>query len=313
MPSPLVYHRPTQSRGMSYRVVKAMNALIEPDIVVRGGDEVGEGPVWDEQSGVLHWVDIPTGAVHTLHPDGSTTDRRLPVPVGAVALRRDGSFVAALAGGFATIDPNGVTYVAPLPGVENGMRMNDGKCDPAGRFWAATMAHGAAPGAGTLYRLDGDLVAVPVVDGLSIPNGIDWSPDGRRMYYIDTPTYCIDVFDFDVATGAATNRSTLVRVPEDYGWPDGMTVDAEGFLWVAFWGGGAVRRYDPAGRVVGRIELPVTQVTSCTFGGPHLDELYITSAAAGLSDEERTAQPFAGALFRCKPGARGRPASRFCA
>lgn len=272
---------------------------------------MGEGPVWDADAAVLHWVDIPTGTVHSLDPSGAVSTQRLPVPVGAVALRSDGGLVAAVAGGFAVLDDGVLTELAELPGLDAGMRMNDGKCDPAGRFWASTMALDARAHAGSLYRLGPDLRAEPVLDGLTIPNGIDWSPDGRLMYFIDTPTYRVDVFDFDVATGAVGPRSTLVAVPEEHGWPDGMTVDDEGFVWVAFWGGRAVRRYDPDGALVATIELPVSQVTSCAFGGDELDDLYITSAAGGLDAAGRAAEAHAGALFRCRPGVRGRPPNRF--
>jgi sugar lactone lactonase YvrE len=189
--------------------------------------------------------------------------------------------------------------------------MNDGKCDAAGRFWAGTMAFDYRRGAGALYRLDPDGRVHTMVRDVTISNGLDWTDDGRRMYYIDTPTKSIDVFDFDLASGAIASRRSLVQVPDGQGFPDGMTLDAEGGIWVALFRGGVVRRYTPDGALDREIRLPVTQPTSCAFGGRDLRDLYITTAANTLSPEERARQPHAGGVFRCRPGVQGRPANRF--
>jgi sugar lactone lactonase YvrE len=183
--------------------------------------------------------------------------------------------------------------------------MNDGKCDPGGRFWAGTKdVEGRRP-LGSLYRLDADRTVVRVLSGVSISNGLGWSLDRRSMYYIDSPSHGVDVFDFAVEDGSVSGRRRLVDLPEEWGLPDGMTVDAEGFLWVAFWGGSAVRRISPDGRVVSVVSLPVSQVTSCAFGGDDLSDLYITSARNGLEADQRREQTFAGGLFRLRPGVAG--------
>jgi sugar lactone lactonase YvrE len=273
---------------------------------------LGEGPIWDVETGELVWVDILGRRVHRYRPDdGATRAFATPSDVGAVALRADGGLVLALADGFwaCASDGTGLHRVATLPGEPEGTRMNDGAVDPAGRFWAGTMASDGRPGMGSLYRLDADGSVTTILRGVGTSNGIDWSPDSRSMYYIDTPTHRVDVFDFDVATGELDGRRPLVTM--DDASPDGMTVDAEGCLWVATWGGASVRRYTPGGALDRVVRLPVSQVTSCAFGGSALDQLYVTSAWDGLTEDARAAEPEAGSLFRAEPGMRGRPPFRF--
>jgi sugar lactone lactonase YvrE len=190
-------------------------------------------------------------------------------------------------------------------------RMNDGKCDGAGRFWAGTMGFEPIPGAGALYRLDADRNVTTVLENVTISNGLGWSPDDATMYYIDSSTNRIDAFDYDTETGKIRNRRRLIEVPQEQGMPDGMTVDAEGFLWVALWGGCSVRRYAPDGTPDLVVELPASQITCPTFGGKDLSELYVTSATQGLLEEELQEQPYAGALFCCRPGVAGMPAHAF--
>jgi sugar lactone lactonase YvrE len=190
-------------------------------------------------------------------------------------------------------------------------RMNDGKCDPGGRFWAGTMAFEVTPGAAALYRLDPDLQVTRVVSGVTLSNGLGWSLDGRQMFYIDSMSHGVDVFDFEPADGSLGERRRLITIAPDEGLPDGMTVDAEGCLWVALHGSGSIRRYTPDGHVDRVVRVPPTMVTSCAFGGPDLTDLYITTMNLGLSEEARRAQPLAGGLFRCQPGVRGLPAYRF--
>jgi sugar lactone lactonase YvrE len=186
-------------------------------------------------------------------------------------------------------------------------RMNDGKCDSRGRFWGGSMARDESPGAGGLYILDTDGTLRKALEGVGISNGIGWSPDDGKMYYIDSLTNRVDVFDFDASTGEIANRRPFANVPESAGIPDGLCVDAEGFVWVALWGGGAVHRYAPDGSLSRVIKLPVTRPTSVAFGGTDLRDLYITTARCRLTDEQAKAQPHAGALFRCRPGATGMP------
>lgn len=268
---------------------------------------LGEGALWDARSGRLAWVDILGRRLHLADPaTGATESIKVPLDIGTIAPRSAGGFVAALQDGFWIVGDGPARRIAGIPEARPGLRFNDGKCDPAGRLWAGTMAYDEAPGAACLYRLDGAGTVTRVLEGVTISNGLAWSHDARTMYYIDTPTHRIDAFDYALATGEISNRRPHVLIPAALGSPDGMTIDAEGGLWVALWGGGAVHRYLD-GRLDRVIELPVSQPTSCAFGGPDLDQLFVTSAWKDLSPEARRAQPLAGSLFRCRPGVRGIP------
>jgi sugar lactone lactonase YvrE len=190
--------------------------------------------------------------------------------------------------------------------------MNDGKCDPAGRFLAGTMTLDRTPGASTLYQLDRNLRITPLLGGLALSNGLGWSPDGGTFYFIDTPTRRVDAFDYDIATGSLSNRRIFVDLQHTPGAPDGLSVDAEGCLWVAMArDGAAVRRFGPRGETREVIEIPTAKVTSCTFGGPELDELYITTACFGLDEFQLADQPLAGAVFRVRLNVKGLPPTRF--
>jgi len=285
--------------------------------VLEANARVGEGPVWDDRSGTLVWVDIMGNLVHRYDP-AHDRDHKIDVgmAVGAAVLRRDGQgLVLALRDGFGLLDEakGSVEIIAPVEADVPTNRMNDGKADPAGRFWAGTMAFESTPGMGSLYRLDPDLQVSKHVSGISISNGLDWSLDGRQMYYIDSPTQGIDVFDFEATNGSLANRQRLITIAPEEGLPDGMTVDSEGGLWVALHGSGSVRRYTLDGHVDRVVRVPPTMVTCCAFGGSDLTDLYITTMSLGLSEEAKRAQPLAGALFRCRPGVRGRPPKRFAA
>jgi sugar lactone lactonase YvrE len=276
--------------------------------------ELGEGPLWDDQRQRLLFVDIMRGHVHEFDPlSGAHRFVEFPWPVGAVALYESGDWLLAAANGFYRADPSSgeTTLIAAVEADLPGNRMNDGYVDARGRFWAGTMGMNRVRGVGTLYRLDPDGSVHPMVTPVSTSNGIDWSLDNRIAYYIDTPTGRVDQFDFDLATGTLSNRRPLVELPAGAGGPDGLIVDAEGYIWVCLWKGAAVHRYAPDGHIDMVIPTPAAQTTKCAFGGANLDELFITSAWTGLSDTERAAQPLAGGLFRCKPGVKGRPAHRF--
>jgi sugar lactone lactonase YvrE len=285
-----------------------MELTAEPCSPVRV--EHAEGPFW--YGGRFGWVDIMAGRMWVAGFDGSslTEPRSYDVgrPLGAAVPRAGGGWVLAAGTAFFTLEEDGtvsrLTEDLADPSV---VRMNDGKCDPAGRFWAGTMDYGESRPVASLYVYDGTVR--PVLDGVMISNGLAWTPDHRAMYYIDTPTGRVDVFDYDVDTGEITSRRPFVEV--EGGHPDGMTLDEEGFLWVALWGGGAVHRYDPSGRHVGTVRLPVTNVSSCAFGGPDGTTLFVTTSQQGLSPEQKEAEPDAGRIFRVEPGVSGPPATAF--
>lgn len=284
------------------------------DVVADVGAVVGEGPLWDASRDALLWVDIPRNRLNWLRPgDGEVMSFDVGQPVGAAAVRSAGGVVLAMRDGFGLFDPqtSDVELARPVEQQVKTNRMNDGKCDSAGRFWAGTMAYDMSPGAGALYRLDADLQVVRVLDGVSVSNGLAWSRDDRTMYFIDTGAGGVDAFDYNSESGQIDNRRRIIDVAPDDGLPDGMTIDAEGFLWVAVWDGWCVRRYAPDGTLDLVVELPTAQITSCTFGGPSFDELYITSAADGLSERQRDEQPHAGAIFSVRPGVEGLPPQEF--
>jgi sugar lactone lactonase YvrE len=290
---------------------------MKAELVQDARAEIGEGPIWDERSGRLHWVDIRAGLVHRWSPaDSSDLVLQVGQPVGSLALGAQGGLVLALRDGFALI-PAGAEDVEQLIPVEqenSGTRMNDGRCDPAGRFWAGTMSSENVPGVGSLYRLEqvsGAFRVQRIFGGLTIANGIDWSPDGRRMYYIDSPTQRVDVFDIAMESGEVSNRRGFLEIPAAEGLPDGMVVDADGGIWIALFRTGRLRRYSPDARITHEIEVPVTLVTSAAFGGPDLADLYITTARHRLTPEHRREQIHAGSLFCCRPGVAGRPSFRF--
>ena len=284
------------------------------EIALDAQAELAEGPTWDPLREALLWVDLERGHVHRFWP-GTGVDELVEVgqAVGAVALRSAGGLVAAVRDGFALLAEDGghVELVAEVELELAGNRMNDGKCDHLGRFWAGTKAAPDQPGGGALYRLGTDLQVETVLAGVTISNGIDWSPDLRRMYYADTPTQRVDVFDHDPGSGEVTNRRPFVTIPVAQGAPDGLTVDSDGCVWLALWGGSVVHRYTPAGELDRTIRFPASQVSSCTFGGSDLGDLYVTSASIDLGAERRAAEPHAGAIFLVRPGAVGLPPRLF--
>jgi sugar lactone lactonase YvrE len=292
-----------------------MPPILPVDLALDARALLGEGPIWNVREQVLYWVDISGHAVHVFHP-ATGHDRAIDVgqPVGTVVPRRSGGVMVALRDGFAAldVDTGKLTLIADPEAHLPTNRFNDGKCDPAGRFWAGTMARSERVRTGSLYRLDPDLTIHKMWGDLTVANGIAWSHDARTMYYIDTPTRMVVAFKYDLQTGAITDPKPVVRTPDGPGLPDGMTIDAEGMLWVAYWDGWRVVRWDPAtGEALAVIELPVARVTAPWFGGPNLDELYITSARTGLSDEALAQQPHAGSIFVARPGVRGTPAFEF--
>ena len=271
---------------------------------------LGEGPCWDAATRTLLWVDIPGGAVHRTDPvSGQTTTTWLGAPVSAVLPDRSGDLVVLRRDRIVRLGTGEVLGALDL---DPAVRFNDAKCDPSGRLWAGTMHTAKQPGTAALYRLDPDGLRA-VVSAVTISNGFGWSPDRTRMYYIDTPTRCVDVFDVSAA-GELANRRHLVDLRDEdpsVGRPDGMTVDRDGMLWVALIGGAALRRYRPDGVLDRVVPLPVSHPTSCAFGGPDGGDLFVTTARDPVPDTERAAQPLAGRLLRLRPGPTGDAATPY--
>ncbi|AEI46226.1 SMP-30/gluconolactonase/LRE family protein [Paenibacillus mucilaginosus] len=271
---------------------------------------LGEGPVWDHRTGRLLWVDIEGRRVHYYDPSEAGDHRTIQLEqrVGAAVPRTAGGLVLAMQYGLYRLDleTEQLTKLGdPEEGIE-GNRFNDGKCDEAGRFWAGTMNMKESEPTGSLYCLEADGSLRRALEGITTSNGLGWSPDNRTMYYIDTPTRRVDAFDYDGETGGISNRRTVISYEGEKGFPDGMTVDNEGMLWIAEWGGWQVSRWNPqTGERIGRIPVPAAQVTSCAFGGEDYSELYITTARSWIPDEQLAEQPQAGGLFRARPGVKG--------
>lgn len=295
-----------------------MITKLRPDLVVDVGAVDGEGPFWVASEGRLAWVDIGAGILHlTDVKNGADDTIKVGSALGAAAPRRNGGFVLAVQDGFALIEPGSteVSLVAPIDSDGGKLRMNDGKCDTRGRFWAGTMAYDFDERVGVLYRLDPDLTVTRLFDRLGISNGLDWTEDGRTFYYIDSLDFCVDVFDSDPESAEISNRRVAFEVPNDQSVepgmaiPDGMTLDAEGHLWVAVWGAGEVRRYTPGGELEAVVEMPVPCPSACAFGGEDLSDLYITSMVPSTLDRRPLAGE--GAVYRVKPGVSGVPVRSF--
>ena len=266
----------------------------------------GEGPVWWPDGSGLRWVDMVAGDVLTLGSDGAIARDHVGDVAAVVRPRRAGGAVIAVERGFVLEDADGTRTVLDPVWSDPGIRMNEGGCDPDGRLWCGSMAYDQAPGAASMYRLDPDGSVQAVFGDVTVSNGLEWSPDGTLAYYNDTATHRIDVFDYEREAGL-TGRRPFVELSGSER-PDGLTVDGEGGIWVAFFGGGQVRRYDAGGRLDEVVEVPTPQVTACTLGGPDLDQLFITTSRQGMQPDD---DPVAGALFRVDAGVRGRPVRDF--
>ncbi len=287
-----------------------------PELVLNHSCLLGEGPVWDAANNSIYWVDILPGDIHRYSlADNKHTIFNVGQMVGAVALRKKGGLITAMQNGFAFVDFDNKT-VEPIADPEAGLpgnRFNDGKCDPAGRFWAGTMPLNEKEPTGSLYMLDTNLDVTLKVPNVTISNGLAWSSDGSVMYYIDTPTRYIVAYDFDITTGDISNKRIAVDVHHEKGYPDGMTIDTDGMLWVAYYGGWEIVQYNPrTGEALQHIAFPVANVTCCTFGGPSLTDMYVTTAKKELIEDEKNKQPLAGCLFVIKNiGSKGLPPFQF--
>jgi sugar lactone lactonase YvrE len=263
----------------------------------------GEGPVWSPRWGGLRWVDMLAGDVLSLAPGGAVERRHVSEIAAVVRPRRGGGAVIGVERGFALEDPDGTVRHLDEVWSDPSVRMNEGGCDPDGRFYCGSMAYDQRPGAASLHRLDPDGSVHVVLEGVTVANGLEWSPDGTLAYFNDTATYSVAVFRYARETGL-TERRVLAELEHR---PDGLTVDARGGVWVALSDGGAVRRYAPDGELDEVIEVPTRKVTACTFGGEALDELFITTSREGLVGDD----PLAGSLFRATPGVTGVPVREF--
>ena len=275
------------------------------NVVVELEMELGEGAFWDAARASLVWVDILGSAVHELR-EGDHHVYDVGTHVGVAAPRAKGGWVLAVRDGFAAFDPAAGSFEVLARISEPGTRMNDGNVDAQGRFFAGSMLYTEQPDGGRLYRLDPDHSVAVVLDPVSVSNGIDWGPDGSHVYYVDSSTRAIARFDRDWS-----NRTTFAQLDEGEGFPDGLTIDSEGCVWLAVWDGAHVRRYTPDGRIDRVVEVPAPRVTSCGFGGPDLSTLYITTARVGLKPDQLERFPLSGSLFAFDAGATGRPRNVF--
>lgn len=277
--------------------------------------ELGEGAFWNHETQELYWVDILGKKLYVYNPNTKlNTSFEMPSRIGTVVPQSDSTAVVALEDGiYIQNTRNG--SLTRLSNVEADIpenRFNDGKCDPNGNLWVGSMHLAEKEPNAKLYKVAPNGTATAMLDSITISNGIVWTKDAKTMYYIDTPTAKIKAFDFDAKTSTISNERVAVEVPASLGFPDGMAIDEHDNLWVGMWNGNAVVCFDPkTGSVITRIEVPAHNVTSCAFGGPNLDILYITTATVDMTDEERSKFPMAGSVFKVIPGVKGVPSSFF--
>ncbi len=303
-----------------------MERHVAAQLAISAGDFIGESPVWDGMGNRLLWIDHVKGTIHEAKPEGAggwreTGRWELHRHLGAVIPRAKGGLVVASGTEVLFLDEKGdLTPFVSLDIDPNRFRLNDAKCDAQGRLWIGAFSMEFRPEA-ALYRIDPDGTVTTALDGLTLTNGLDWSPDGSRFYLIDTFAASIDAFDFDAIEGTLRDRRTIVTIERGAGGANGLTTDDEGCLWVALTGGGEVRRYSEEGVLLQRVAISIPGATSCAFGGLDCRELFITSRSGRLPDfaasigvppqAMESTGPEAGSLFVCRPGARGRPPHAF--
>lgn len=285
--------------------------LSQPELLLNARAELGEGPAWDAAHGRLSWVDIYAGDLHLYDPKTNLDEKiAAGAPLGCAAPTRSGNLILGLGNGIAALNPDTVilsVLAAPeahLPG----NRFNDGKCGPDGRFLAGTMDNSEKEASGALYSYSPDGSLKTLITGVRISNGLAWSPDHQTLYYIDTPTFKVMAYDYDLVSGEIGHPRVAVSTPPALGWPDGMTSDAAGRLWVCMWGGAAITVWDPAnGKLLEKIAIPAKNVTACAFGGDNGTDLFVTSARKGLETADLTEYPLTGGLFRLQTDVEGMP------
>ncbi|AIQ53557.1 SMP-30/gluconolactonase/LRE family protein [Paenibacillus sp. FSL R7-0331] len=286
------------------------------ELVIDAQAVLGEGPHWNDTDSKLYWVDIEGCQLRSYDPAaGKEQTVTFAQRIGAAVPDAAGGWILALQEGIYRYDGSNPDQLEQLAEIESGLpnnRLNDAKCDSSGRLWFGSMSMGSDRSSGSLYVMDNGGQVRQVLNGVGISNGLAWDDQLGRMYYIDSVTRAVDALDYELETGKVSNRRAIIHLPEGRDVPDGMTIDREGMLWVAQWGGSCVSRWNPhTGEQIGRIEVPALNVTSCTFGGEALDELYITTARNGMSEEELERWPLTGGLFRFKPGVQGTVANIF--
>ena len=283
--------------------------MMLPELYIDASATLGESPAWDAKTQTLYWIDVLERKVYA----GRKPILQLDHYVGCLAPRRKGGLVIAQRSGIWTLEPD-MQKLRKLAAPRREFihnRFNDGKCDPRGRFLAGTMDHHEKEATGCLYSVAADGAISRLLKGLRISNGMAWSPDGRTMYFTDTPTREIMAFDYDLQTGELSNPRVVIHFEKSFGFPDGMTTDTEGNLWIAMWGGGRISQWKPDGTLLAQFGVPALNVTSCAFGGPALNELFITSALVGMDQAAFKRFPLAGGIFRMETNVTGMPSYEF--
>ena len=283
--------------------------MMIPELYYNAKATLGEGPAWDARTQTLYWIDVLEKRIYA----GSKLFLQLDDFVGCLAPRKDGGLVIAQRFGFWTFEPetNKLLTLASPKGEPSNNRFNDGKCDVRGRFVAGTMDHNEQEASGSLYSLSTEGRLKKLLKEVRISNGLAWSPDDKTMYFIDTPTREVKAFDYDLETGQIANPRVLIRFSETFGWPDGMTSDMNGNLWIAMWGGARVTQWNAKGILMEQFAVPALNVTSCIFGGPEMNELFITSARVGMDAAALKKYPQAGGVFQLITNVTGMPTYEF--
>jgi len=283
--------------------------MMLPELFINARATLGESPAWDAKTQTLYWVDVLERHIYA----GAKRILQLDDYVGCLAPRRDGGLILAQRRGFRLVMPDMKTLrKLPSPrGEPLHNRFNDGKCDPRGRFVAGTMDHNEKEDSGALYSLSPDGQAKKLLTRVRISNGLAWSPDARTMYFIDTPSRQVLAFDYDPDTGKILNARVIIRFDKSFGWPDGMTSDTDGNLWIAMWGGARVSQWKPDGMLLAQFGVEAVNVTSCVFGGPGMNELFITTALVGMDAASFRKFPYAGGIFRMETHVTGMPTYEF--